>query len=73
MAHRSRKLPGRRNQPYFNEKRPVNLRVSTSCQLFPRSQGMLANTAPSAATLLKIAADAKQLGALEGTLRAVDW
>ena len=35
MTHRSKKLLGRGNQQYFNEKRPVNLRVENT-QLAPR-------------------------------------
>ncbi len=39
MMHRSKKLLGSGNQEYFNEKRPVNVRVDGTAhlaELFPR-------------------------------------
>ena len=49
MMHRSKNLLGSSDQEYFNEKRPVNVRVDGTAhlaELFPRP-GMLTNTQPS--------------------------
>jgi len=42
MMPRSKKLPGSGDQGYFNEKRPVNVRVDGTAhlaELFPRAAG----------------------------------
>ncbi len=42
MMPRSKKLPGSGDQEYFNEKRPVNVRVGGTAhlaELFPRPAG----------------------------------
>jgi hypothetical protein len=47
MMHRSKKLLGSGDQEYFNEKRPVNVRVNGTAhlaELFPRLTRMLSNT-----------------------------
>jgi len=46
MMHRSMKLLGRGDQEYFNEKRPVNVRVGGTAYLaeaLPPHRGMLTN------------------------------
>jgi hypothetical protein len=41
MMHRSKKLPDTRNQEYFKEKHPVNVRVDSTAhlaELFPATE-----------------------------------